>query len=73
MLNIINIKYDIILGISWLKYHDLVVSWKARTLTYLGPDIIRISALYINQIRTPRVDIRRNLRRSKSRLRTRDP
>jgi hypothetical protein len=34
MLDVINIKYDIILGISWLKYYDLVVSWKARTLAF---------------------------------------
>jgi hypothetical protein len=38
MLNIINIKYDIILGIPWLKYHDLVVSWKARTLAFTNYD-----------------------------------
>jgi hypothetical protein len=38
MLNIMDIKYDIILGISWLKYHDLVVSWKARTLAFTNYD-----------------------------------
>jgi hypothetical protein len=34
MLNVVDIKYDIILGIPWLEYHDLVVSWKAKTLTF---------------------------------------
>jgi Retroviral aspartyl protease len=34
VLNVINIKYDIILGIPWLEYHDLVVSWKAKTLAF---------------------------------------
>jgi hypothetical protein len=34
MLDVIDIKYDIILGIPWLEYHDLVVSWKARTLAF---------------------------------------
>jgi len=28
MLNIMKIKYDIILNISWLKAYNLVISWK---------------------------------------------
>jgi Reverse transcriptase (RNA-dependent DNA polymerase) len=34
VLDVIDIKYDIILGIPWLEYHDPVVSWKARTLAF---------------------------------------
>jgi hypothetical protein len=34
MLNVINIKYNIILGIPWLEYYNLVVSWKARMLAF---------------------------------------
>jgi hypothetical protein len=38
ILNVINIKYDIILGIPWLECYNLVVSWKAKTLTFTNYD-----------------------------------
>jgi hypothetical protein len=38
MLNVVDIKYDIILGIPWLECYDLVVSWKAKTLAFTNYD-----------------------------------
>ena len=34
VLDIVNIKYDIILGIPWLEHHDPMINWKARTLAF---------------------------------------
>jgi hypothetical protein len=31
-------KYNIILSIPWLECHDLMISWKARTLTFTNYD-----------------------------------
>ena len=34
MLDIVDIKYDIILSIPWLEHHDPMINWKARTLAF---------------------------------------
>ena len=33
-LDIVNIKYDVILGIEWLAQHNPVIDWKKRTLEF---------------------------------------
>ena len=35
-LDIVNIKYDIILGISWLRIHNPTVNWQTRILKFLN-------------------------------------
>ena len=34
VLDIVDIKYDIILSIPWLEHHDPMINWKARTLAF---------------------------------------
>jgi hypothetical protein len=36
VMNVINIKYNIILGLSWLVRHNPEIDWKERTLTFLN-------------------------------------
>ena len=38
-LDIVSIKYDILLGMDWLRRHNPVIDWKARTLKF--PDCSR--------------------------------
>jgi len=38
VLDVTEIKYDLILGIPWLEYHNPVTDWKARTLTFPNCD-----------------------------------
>ncbi len=33
-LDIVNIKYDIVLGIPWLQSHNPMINWKARTIEF---------------------------------------
>ena len=35
-LDIIKIKYNIILGMEWLTQHNLIIDWKKRTLEFLN-------------------------------------
>ena len=34
VLDLVDIKHDVILGIPWLEYHDLTVGWKTRHLEF---------------------------------------
>ena len=33
-LDIVNIKYDVVLGMAWLQQHNPVIDWKARILKF---------------------------------------
>ena len=55
VLDIVDIKYDIILSIPWLEHHDLTINQKVRTLTFdhcecdrhTNKDVLFIKAIQI--------------------------